>query len=68
MSKKKRQRTAQRADQYITISVAEYHFLTKAAGLLEIIMHDHTPYHEAVRIVKNVLIDNGMLPGAGAEK
>lgn len=68
MSKKNRQRKAQRADQYITISMAEYHFLTKAAALLEIIMHDHTPYHDAVRIVKNVLIDNGMLPGAGEKQ
>ena len=65
MSKNKRKRAARTADQYITISMAEYHVLTKAATLLEIIMHDHTPYHDAVPIVKNVLIDHGLLPGAG---
>ncbi len=68
MSKKKRKRTEPAADQYITISMAEYHVLTRAATLLEIIMHDHTPYHDAVGIVKNVLIDNGLLPGAGGDK
>lgn len=68
MSKNKRKRPAKAADQYITISMAEYHVLTKSATLLEIILHDHTPYHDAVPIVKNVLIDHGLLPGAGEKE
>lgn len=45
----------------ITISVEEYNHLTHMANLLEIIMHDHTVYHDSVLIVKNVLIANGLL-------
>lgn len=39
---------AERASEYITISVAEYHFLTKAATLLEGIMH--LPVYADLRI------------------
>lgn len=39
------------ADQYITISVAEYHCLTKAAAYLEVILNDPTYNHEAVAAV-----------------
>lgn len=35
------------ATQYITISVAEYHFLTKAAAMLEVICNDQTYDHTA---------------------
>ena len=55
------------AAEYITIPVAEYNHLTHMANLLEIIMYDHTPYHDAVGIVKNVLISNGLLKEAGVE-
>ena len=36
------------ATQYITISVAEYHCLTKAAAMLEVIINDQTYDHTAV--------------------
>lgn len=45
------------ASDVITIPVAEYVALNRLATLLEIILHDHTVYHEAVGIVKNVLLD-----------
>lgn len=39
--------------QYITISIAEYHFLTKAAAMLEVIAsdqaYDHTTVVNAVK-------------------
>ena len=54
--------------EYITIPVAEYNHLNHMANLLEIIMHDHTPYHEAVGIVKNLLINNVLLKEAGVEE
>lgn len=53
---------------YITIPVEEYNHLTHMANLLEIIMYDHTPYHDAVGIVKNVLKSNGLLKEAGVEE
>ena len=40
------------ADKYITISVAEYLVLTKAATLLEVIMKDNTYMHGTVGTVK----------------
>ena len=44
---------AERASEYITISVAEYHFLTKAATLLEAILsaevYNPKPVVDAVR-------------------
>ena len=51
--------------EHITITRREYDELNRAAVLLDIILHDHTAYHESVTIVKNVLIDHGLLPGAG---
>ena len=39
MAKAPEPRPAERASEYITISVAEYHFLTKAATLLEAILN-----------------------------
>lgn len=36
------------ATQYITITVAEYHCLTKAAAMLEVIVSDQTYDHTAV--------------------
>ena len=73
MSEKRRQpinkpQPASAPAEYITIPVAEYNHLTHMANLLEIIMYDHTPYHEAVGIVKNVLISNGLLKEAGVEE
>ncbi len=48
----------------ITITVAEYHFLTKAATLLEVILADKTYNHEnVVEAVKNAMQD---MVGAGA--
>ena len=56
------------ATQHITITVAEYNHLTHMANLLEIIMHDHTAYHESVLIVKNLLINHGLMKEAGVEQ
>ncbi len=44
--------TAKTADEYITITVAEYHFLTKAATLLEVITNDLTLYGNTMEAVK----------------
>ena len=52
------------ATQYITITVAEYHFLLKAATMLEVVVNDTTYNHEAVAAVKETL--EKMLPGAEA--
>lgn len=56
------------ATQYITITVAEYHFLLKAATMLEVVVNDPTYNHEAVAAVKETL--EQMLPGpeAGADQ
>ena len=56
------------ATQYITITVAEYHFLLKAATMLEVVINDPTYNHEAVAAVKATL--EQMLPGpeAGADQ
>lgn len=65
------QRPETAATEYITIPVAEYNHLNHLnhlANLLEIIMHDHTPYHESVRIVKNLLINHGLVKEAGVEE
>lgn len=56
------------APERITITKAEYDYLNRMAAMLQIIMHDHTPYHEAVGIVKNVLITNGLTAEAGVEE
>ena len=49
--------TVTEADKYITISVAEYITLTKAAALLEVIMKDDTYMHGTVGTVKAVMQD-----------
>ena len=54
--------------EYVTIPVAEYNHLNHLANLLEIIMHDHTAYHESVHIVKNLLISHGLMKEAGVEE
>ena len=42
--------------EYITITVAEYHFLTKAAAMLEVIVSDQAYDHNAVvEAVKNTV-------------
>jgi hypothetical protein len=51
----------------ITIPRAEYDSLSRAAALLDIILHDHTPYHDAVGIVKNVLIDQRQAEAGGGQ-
>lgn len=56
-----------KASEYITISVAEYHFLTKAATLLEVILNDKTYQHEnVVAAVKNTVQEMQRTAGAGA--
>ena len=60
---------AERASEYITISVAEYHFLTKAAAHLEVILADKTYGHEAVvAAVRNAMEDMKRMAGEGAAK
>ena len=59
--------TQQPAAQTITIPLAEYIALTRSAALLDIILHDHTPYHDAVDIVKNVLIDQQRAEAGAAQ-
>ena len=58
----------QQASGVITITVEEYNHLTHMANLLEVIMHDHTAYHDSVHIVRNLLIHHGLLKEAGVEK
>lgn len=53
--------------EYITITRREYDELNRAAALLDIILHDHTPYHDAVGIVKNVLIDQRQAEAGGGQ-
>lgn len=55
------------ASKYITISVAEYHFLTKAATHLEVILADKTYSHEnVVEAVRNAVQEMQRTAGAGA--
>ena len=55
------------ASEYITISVAEYHCLTKAAAMLEIILADKTYSHEnVVEAVRNAVKEMQRTAGAGA--
>ena len=58
----------QQASECITITVEEYNHLQHMANLLEVIMHDHTAYHDSVHIVKNLLRHNGLLQEAGVEE
>lgn len=53
--------------EHITITRREYDELNRAAALLDIILHDHTPYHDAVGIVKNVLIDQRQAEAGGGQ-
>lgn len=55
------------ATEYITITRREYDELNRAAALLDIILYDHTPYHDAVSIVKNVLIDQRQAEAGGGK-
>ncbi len=57
------------ASEYITISVAEYHFLTKAATLLEAVM-ECEGYHRdgTVRAARKILQDMKRQAEAGAEE
>ena len=58
---------AERASEYITISVAEYHFLTKAAAHLEVILADKSYSHEnVVAAVRNAMEDMKRMAEAGA--
>ena len=57
----------QQPAELVTITRREYDELNRAAALLEIILHDHTPYHEAVSIVKNVLIDQRQAEAGGGK-
>ena len=66
MSKKQYPRTTKAADQYITITVAEYHCLTKAATLLEVVLNDSSSYHSAIDAVKAVVADMAKTAEAGA--
>lgn len=53
----------------ITITVAEYHFLTKAATHLEVILADKTYGHEnVVEAVRNAVEDMKRMAEAGAEE
>lgn len=55
--------------QLITITVAEYHFLTKAATLLEVILADRTYGHEnVVEAVRNTVEEMQRMAEAGAEE
>lgn len=51
----------------ITISVAEYHFLTKAAAFLEAILADkHYDHYNVVEAVRNAIQDMQRLAEEGA--
>lgn len=57
------------ADKYITIPVAEYVFLTKAATLLEVIVNDNSyAHHTTVAAVKATVQDMVSIAEAGAEE
>lgn len=56
-----------RPTKYITISVAEYHFLTKAAAWLEVILADGTYSHQhTVDAVRDAVEDMKKAAEAGA--
>lgn len=55
--------------QYITITVAEYVCLTKAATMLEVIVNDKSfSHHATVEAVKATVRDMQRMAEAGAEK
>jgi hypothetical protein len=56
-------------DALITITVAEYHCLTKAATMLEVILADKSYTHDhVVAAVRNAMQDMVQLAEAGAEE
>ena len=60
---------ADRASEYITISVAEYHCLTKAAAMLEVICNDQAYDHTTVvNAVKEAVEAMKRTAEAGAEE
>lgn len=61
------ERPRKQATKHITIPLGEYIYLQRMATLLDVIMHDHTAYREAVAMVKNVLIAHGLHNEAGVE-
>lgn len=56
------------ATQYITISVAEYHYLTKAAALLEVVVNDPTYDNKALEAVQATVLQMQQLAGVGADQ
>ena len=54
-----------KATEYITITVAEYHFLTKMAAMLEVITNDQTYDHTTVVNAAKAAIESMT---AGAEE
>lgn len=56
------------ADKYITISVTEYVFLTKAATTLEMILNDATYNHSTVlKAAKATMLGATIRPDGGAD-
>lgn len=55
---------AEGASEYITISVAEYHCLTKAATLLEILLNDNTTYSSTLDAARRTVEDMKRQAGA----
>lgn len=51
------------ADEYITISVAEYHYLTKAATMLEIMVNDNTMYSSTLDSVRRTIQEMKSMEG-----
>lgn len=54
---------AEGASEYITISVAEYHWLTKAATMLEIVLNDCTLYSQTTEAVRRTIEEMKSLEG-----
>lgn len=54
--------------EYIIISVAEYHCLTKAAALLEVVVNDPTYDNKALEAVKATVLQMQQLAGVGADQ
>lgn len=69
MTKAPEPRPTERASEYITISVSEYHFLTKAATILETVMHCQSYHRDGlVQAARKILQDMKRTAEAGAEK
>ena len=67
MTKAPEPKQAPGADEYITISVAEYHCLTKVATMMELIMKAQSYERDAVLRVVVAALDE-MTGGGGAEE